>query len=155
MRFTHLHRRLLLLALAALALTGLVWTALDLAYGLGPVEDQAAQLTKAWLGRLHGALAMVALVALGSVLPLHLPAGWKARAHLASGLSVTTVAVALVASGYLLYYAADDGMRSISVYAHIVAGVGACVLFGIHWFASAHKRRDFTRLVKTLFGTST
>lgn len=154
MRFTVLHRRLLLLALASLALTGLAWTALDLAYGIGPAEAQAAQLAKAWLGRLHGAVAMAALVALGSVLPLHLPAGWKARAHLASGLSVSAIAGALIVSGYLLYYAADESVRSVSVYAHVAAGIAACVLFAVHWFAGAQKRHGFTKLVKTLFGSS-
>jgi type IV secretory pathway VirB2 component (pilin) len=153
-RFTALHRRLLLIALMALALTGLAWTALDLAYGIGPVEDPSPQLAKAWLSRLHGALAMAALVALGSVLPLHMPAGWRARAHLASGLSVVLLAASLVASGYLLYYAADEGLRWLSVYAHIAAGIAVCFLFAIHWFASAQKRQGFARLVKTLFGSS-
>ncbi len=154
MRFSVLHRRLLLGALVSVALTGLAWTVLDLAYGIAPVETQAAQLAKAWLGRLHGALAMAALVALGSVLPLHLSVGWKARAHLVSGLSIVTIAAALVASGYLLYYAADESVRGISVYAHIAAGIAGCILFAVHWFASAQKRDALTRLVRGRFGSS-
>jgi hypothetical protein len=154
LRFSILHRRLLLIALGGLALTGLTWTWLDLAYGLGPVDASVAQLAKTWLGRLHGALAMAALVALGSVLPLHLPAGWRARTHLASGLSFLGTGAVLVASGYLLYYGADEGLRWLSAYGHIAAGIAACVLFAIHWFAGAQKRQRLAKFVKALFGSS-
>ena len=140
MRFSPTFRRLLLLILAGVAISGLAWTWIDLAYGFGPVEDPAFQSAKAWLGRIHGAFAMLGLAALGAVAATHVPLSWKAQIHRGSGISVAVCALALALTGYLLYYAAEDLFRAVNSYAHIVAGMAACAAFGLHRCASATKR---------------
>lgn len=133
MGFTAGQRRFLLLAFAGLALTGLAWAWSDLVHGLGPIDDGAAQATRAWLGRVHGAFAMLGLVAFGTVAAGHVPLYWKAGARRPSGIALATILTLLVITGYALYYAADDFVRAASAWGHIAAGVAATAVFALHW----------------------
>ena len=136
-RFATLHRWMMDLAFAGLALSGLAWTGIDLAYGLGPSADTAVQAAKAWLGRTHGAFSMLALAAFGSALALHVPEGWVAGARRSSGLGLVIATCVLAATGYLLYYAGSDALRDWSIWLHIGAGVAVCAVFAAHRFLRA------------------
>ena len=155
MRLPAVQRRLLFLALGGVALSGLAWSCLDLLYGVGPMDAPALQLAKTWLARVHGGFAMAALAAIGSLLASHLPAGWRAREHLASGLSLLASAALLIVTGYLLYYASGEVFRSTNAYAHIAIGVIVCGVFAVHWLASAPKRHAAARFTGNVVENST
>ena len=141
MRFATAHRWLMYLTFAGLALSGLCWTWLDLAHGLGPSPDATVQLAKAWLGKLHGAFAMLALAAFGSALAVHVPTGWVGSARRASGLVLVAAILLLGATGYLLYYASSETLREWSAWLHLGIGFAVCAAVVWHRLDGAAARR--------------
>ena len=140
MGFATAHRRFLLLTCAGLAVTGLVWAWIDLRHGFGPVDDASLQAARAWLGRAHGAFAMLGLAAFGSVVATHVRCNWSAGSRRGSGIALAAICCGLALSGYFLYYGSDDTLRAASAWAHIVAGIAATAAFALHWLI-----RDATR----------
>src|SRR5262250_2874423 len=72
---------------AVLFVTGVAWIALDRA-----VWPE----TSTYLLRLHGGAAMVMLVLLGALLPLHMRIAWRRRRNRASGLVMVVANAVLV-----------------------------------------------------------
>ena len=94
------------------------------------------QIQRAALGNhnvlaLHGVFAMIATLALGSVLPFHLKAGLKSKQKWLSGLSQLGFLVALLFTGALLYYGPAE-MRDTVVCAHWVLGLVFFAIFLLH-----------------------
>jgi hypothetical protein len=135
MGFTIARRRFLLLTCAGLAATGLAWSWIDLRHGLGPVDDPLLQSARAWLGRTHGAFAMLGLAAMGAVAVTHMRCTWRAGLRRASGIALAALSGTLAISSYALYYGSDDSLRAASACAHIAAGVAAIAVFALHWLA--------------------
>lgn len=79
----------------------------------------------------HGITALLATMALGSVLPFHLKAGFKSKRKLLSGFSQLGFLLSLLISGALLYYGSADIRESV-VLAHWVIGLVFFVVFLIH-----------------------
>ena len=121
-----LPQRILLYAvLFALLASGLVWEALE----PGP----AASLVM----RTHGALAMLVLVLVGTLLVHHVPAGWAALKNRWSGLLLLGLLGGLAASGYLLYYSGSDAVRAFASQSHLWLGLAAGLVVGLHIKRSA------------------
>lgn len=85
----------------------------------GPQENAALP----WLLRAHGAAAMIALVVLGSLLPNHVFAGWRMNRNRFSGGGIIAFCVALTVTGYGLYYAGGEALRSATSLIHFVLGL--------------------------------
>jgi len=83
--------------------------------------------TLAW----HGVAAILASVALGSILPNHLKAGLKAKRKLLSGISQLGFLLTLVISGALLYYGSAE-IRDSVVFIHWLIGVAFFAIFLLH-----------------------
>jgi len=79
----------------------------------------------------HGVSAILASMALGSILPFHLKAGLKSKRKLLSGLSQLGFLAALLISGALLYYGPEE-MRELVVLTHWLVGVAFFALFLLH-----------------------
>lgn len=139
MKLSRRHARWIYAVLAAAYVTGLAWIVLR--YGVvgeEPRED-AWGLAQAWFLRAHGAAAMLALATLGSLLALHVPAGWKLRQNLASGLWMLGLMGLLAVTGWLLYYAAGETLRAASSWAHM--GVGIAAPLALVWHLAYAKRK--------------
>jgi hypothetical protein len=79
----------------------------------------------------HGVAALLASVALGSVLPVHLKAGLKSKRKLLSGLSQLGFLLTLVISGALLYYGPAEIRESV-VLTHWFIGLVFFAIFLLH-----------------------
>ena len=79
----------------------------------------------------HGISAMLATMALGSVLPFHLKAGLKSKRKLFSGLSQLAFLGTLVFSGALLYYGPEE-IREEVVFTHWIIGLVFLAIFLLH-----------------------
>ena len=79
----------------------------------------------------HGISAMVATIALGSVLPFHLKAGLKSRRKLLSGLSQLAFLATLLISGALLYYGPEE-IRDQVITTHWMIGLAFFAIFLLH-----------------------
>jgi hypothetical protein len=82
----------------------------------------------------HGIFAMIATLALGSVLPFHLKAGLKSKKKWISGFSQLSLLAALLTTGALLYYGSVE-IRDAVVITHWVVGLMFFAIFLLHGIA--------------------
>lgn len=80
---------------------------------------------------IHGIFAMLATLALGSVLPFHLKAGIKSKKKWLSGFSQLSFLAILLTTGALLYYSSAE-MRDSVVITHWVVGLLFFLIFLLH-----------------------
>jgi hypothetical protein len=117
----------------AVWLSGAAW--LYLQYLAAPVRTAFGQQPHPsqplWL-ELHGAAAMAALLVLGTLLPGHVPGGWKRRWSRWSGGGLLGVSALLILSGWGLYYVGDDRWRAGLSLAHSVIGLPLPLLLVVH-----------------------
>jgi hypothetical protein len=79
----------------------------------------------------HGIAAILASIALVSVLPFHLKAGLKSKKRLWSGLSQLAFLAALLVSGALLYYGPEE-IRGEVIATHWMIGIAFFAIFLLH-----------------------
>ncbi|MBU3602507.1 hypothetical protein [Polynucleobacter sp. AM-25C3] len=118
-------RHFVLLAMLSCSLTGI-------AYLLG----HEFQIERTLLGThsvlaWHGIAAILATMALGSILPFHLKAGIKSKRKLLSGLSQLAFLATLIISGALLYYGPEE-IRDAVITTHWIIGIGFFLIFLFH-----------------------
>lgn len=95
-----------------------------------------------WMMRIHGAAMIAALIALGSLLVVHVWRGWLYRAHRVHGAILLSLVALLTVSGYLLYYASDEwGRPQISI-VHWIIGLVMPAAFTWHYIAGRRLRRS-------------
>ncbi len=87
-----------------------------------------------WMLKLHGAFAFAALVGLGLLWGVHILNGWFSHRRRWSGGIVFGLACFLGLTGYLLYYAGDDGFRDIVSVSHWAVGIVTIAAFLWHRF---------------------
>jgi hypothetical protein len=71
---------------------------------------------------LHGFSAGLCLLAVGSLLTRHVPAGWATGQRRPSAVLLLAPVVGLALSGWGLYYAGHEGLRRVLEIAHAVLG---------------------------------
>jgi hypothetical protein len=127
------------LAVYAVALgvwaSGVGW--LVLRYALrreGPFGPETHPLAP-WALKAHGALAFAALWLMGVLWAAHLVNGWTAGRRRWSGGVLFGLALFLILTGYLLYYAGDEQLRDVVSKLHWAAGLGTPLAFTLHRFA--------------------
>lgn len=143
-RLAKWHIWFLSLAGTALWLSGAAWLLLHY-YGRteGDFGPQVNPL-EPWMMKLHGAAVMAALLAIGGLFIVHIPKGWSHAAQRAAGIALSALLVLLMASGYLLYYAADEDLRGWVSLIHWAPGLGAPVIFVWH-YVNGQKLRNGRR----------
>jgi cation transport ATPase len=146
---------------ATLALTGLIWLCADV---LKDPEGEIWQMVAADMLMLHGMTAMIALVLIGAMIPLHIQRSWRAGKNRVSGAVMIGVNAVLVATAWGLYYAGSDLLRTFVADVHIAVGLAlpalviAHVVLGRRAKMRAEKhveapaRRDFTPSAPTEAG---
>lgn len=115
---------LVYLIFGVLLVTGMVWM-----WAQSSLDE--GSLVSSLMLKLHGAAAMVALILLGALIS-HIRKGWKARKNRSSGLMLVFVILFLVITGYGLYYAGDEQLRSLISQWHAWIGLGLFLLLPLH-----------------------
>jgi len=124
-KLSHLQRRTFYAAFAVLFVTGVAWSVLhDGLAWLGYDDDSSRYSIVPTLLELHGAAAMVALVALGSLVPQHIEWAWTGRINRLTGVVMLGTQALLVGTGYALYYAGDEAVRTYASDLHLFVGLG-------------------------------
>ena len=120
-------RTFVILGMMICSITGLI-------YLLGhQFQIQRAALGTHSILAAHGIAAMLATLALGSVLPFHIKAGYKSQKKRWSGFSQLSLLTLLLVSGALLYYGPEE-IRDITVDTHWMTGLLFFVIFLLHAF---------------------
>ena len=123
---------------AALVLTGGGWWTLDWRgdLALGSAWRQAGS----YLLMVHGGAAMLALLVLGALIPLHVRPGWTSGNSRVSGVLMLAVNAALVVTAFGLYYIAHEALRRWTGTLHAAIGFGLPLLLVAHVLLGRRRR---------------
>jgi hypothetical protein len=113
---------------AVLFLTGAGWFVAD----WRKENDEIWQQVAANMLMVHGGVAMLTLMALGALIPLHFLRAWRARRNLVSGSIMAAFNTVLIITAFGLYYLGSDAVRPWMSWIHIGAGVCVSLMFPIH-----------------------
>ncbi len=118
--------------LGSTLVTGILWLVFHYFFrrqGQFGVEPHPLE---AWWLTLHGAGAFAALWLCGLLWGIHIRSSWRLPRRRSSGIVVSAFFAVLIASGYLLYYAAGDGVRSVVSVVHWTVGLALVVPLALH-----------------------
>src|SRR5262249_20618102 len=127
------------------AATGAVWLIADL---LKDPEGEMWQMIAADMLMLHGMTAMIALIVIGAMMPLHIQRAWRAGKNRASGVVMIGVNAVLVATAWGLYYAGSDLLRTFVADVHIIVGLALPALVVAHVVLGRRSRAIRRRFVE-------
>ena len=111
MRLTSGHRQWVYAAAAAVFATGALWLVFHYFVRADGAFGPAPHPLEHWWLILHGAAAMLALLVIGSLLPIHVRRGWHQGRNLPLGIALLTAVLLLTLSGYALYYFGGEEAR--------------------------------------------
>lgn len=117
------HRRATYATFGLLWASGALWLLFHYFFRLeGDFGPEAHPLESWWL-RLHGLMAMLALVALGSLAINHVRLAWNRRKNLRTGLAMVAMTGWLALTGYALYYFASEANEAWLPLTHWIPGL--------------------------------
>lgn len=138
LRLSPRHRAWLHGSFAVLFLSGAIWWILHRWFQVDAEFGPQPHPAQRWLLPLHGAAAMIALVVIGTLIPLHIKRGWQARLNRRNGFLQIAFIALLTVSGYALYYAGGESLRAAASYIH--AGLGLAFPAMLIWHISSGRR---------------
>jgi len=115
---------------ATLSATGAIWIIADTLKT--PDGEELWQLIGANMLMLHGLAAMIALVLMGAMIPMHVLRSWRAGKNRISGAAMAATNAVLVMTAWGLYYTGSDGLRTFVADVHIAVGIALPVLVATH-----------------------
>ena len=130
MRLKSSFRYAIYAAFAALALTAIGWLVADWQKDIS--TDEIWQQLAANMLMLHGGVAMLALLLLGALIPVHLLRAWRSGRNRVSGSIMAALNATLILTAFGLYYLGSENMRPWMSWTHIVAGFTLAVMLPIH-----------------------
>jgi hypothetical protein len=117
-------------AFALLVVTGAVWLAADQLKD--SPEAELWQRVSASMLMVHGGVAMVTLLLLGALFPLHIRLGWRSGRNRLTGPAMMAFNAVLIVTAFGLYYSGSDAVRPWMSDIHIVLGFAVPALFVLH-----------------------
>jgi hypothetical protein len=126
-------------AFTVLFLTGAVWLIADAE--MDSPNGEFWQEFSAKMLVIHGGTAMLALVMLGALIPIHMQRAWRGRLNRLTGIAMATVNTVLVLTAFGLYYAGSDTLRAWTSDLHIAVGLAFPLLLVIHIFIGRRTKR--------------
>jgi hypothetical protein len=115
---------------SALLVTGIAWLLVD---RLKPIYlMETWQRTAAYLLMLHGGAAMLMLLLLGALIPVHVAVAWRRGKNRITGSMMLASNAVLIATAFALYYSGSETWRHQASVFHIGFGLGLPVLWAVH-----------------------
>jgi hypothetical protein len=105
-----------------------------------PLSLPNASSEPLWL-KVHGAFAFLALWTGGLLWGLHVVKAWGVHRRRWSGSILFGALLILIATGYLLYYVANDNARSLISWSHWVLGIALPLAYLAHRLAKKTRHR--------------
>ncbi|WP_194457622.1 hypothetical protein [Bradyrhizobium sp. CCBAU 53421] len=120
-------------------LTGVGWLVADWQKNIDGAEIW--QQVAANLLMVHGGVAMLALLLLGALVPVHLLRAWRSRKNRISGSIMATFNAALIVTAFGLYYLGSEVVRPWMSWIHLSAGLVLSLMFPLHiWLGRREPR---------------
>jgi hypothetical protein len=124
---------------ANLFATGAVWLLAD------QLKDSASgefwQAAAANLLMAHGGVAMVTLLLLGALFPVHIARAWRASLNRVSGAIMITFNLVLIVTAFGLYYLGSETLRPWISDVHIAVGVAFPAALAVHIWLGRRRRQ--------------
>jgi hypothetical protein len=134
------YRGALYAAFAVLTISGAVWLLAD--WRKNPLEPDVWQEIAPVMLMLHGGAAMVALLLLGALVPLHVRRAWRSGRNRLTGPVMIAVNTVLIATAFELYYAGSETLRPWVSDLHIVVGIALPPALLVHvWLGRRTRQR--------------
>jgi hypothetical protein len=147
-RLGPLSRRAVYALCLLLLLSGAAWLVLHTWLRVeGPFGPEHHPL-EAWLMRLHGLLALPALLGLGALLPMHVWPAWRPPRRRTSGLVLIAACGLLALGGWALYYVAGDTVRPWVSVSHWLLGLALPALVLAHIVGARRARQADERAAR-------
>jgi hypothetical protein len=131
-RLPRWQERIVYVSFGLLIATGIAWLLLEhfvrVAGEFGPEPHPAEH----WALIAHGLVAYAFLIVAGTMVPVHITAGWNTQRNLKSGLAFAGMLVLLAVTALGLYYLGNESLRPQVSRIHWVAGVIALPLLLVH-----------------------
>ncbi|MFI4939896.1 MAG: hypothetical protein ACHP7O_06090 [Burkholderiales bacterium] len=154
MRLSRRHERWIYATGGILFFSGIGWLIFHYFFAGTNEFGVARHPSEPWWLRLHGAAAMGFLVAIGSLLPGHIVRAWHLRKNYRSGVLILALVVALILTGYCLYYLGDEQSRPWISMAHWAVGIVSGLGFLLHVWLGKRKLPAQVRIVPSSPGIS-
>jgi hypothetical protein len=126
-------------AFAALVLTGAVWLAADRQKDVA--GDEIWQQIAANMLMIHGGTAMLTLLLLGALVPLHVQRSWRGGRNLVSGSVMAAFNAVLIVTAFGLYYLGSEAVRPFMSWIHLGAGFSLALMLPLHIWLGRRARR--------------
>jgi hypothetical protein len=95
-------------------------------------DAEAWRWTAAWLLMVHGGVAMLMMVLLGALVPLHVRVAWRRRHNRTTGAVMLAANALLIVTAFGLYYLGSAPLRAAVSGLHSGIGLGLPVLWAWH-----------------------
>ncbi|MGJ5180151.1 hypothetical protein ACQR16_21165 [Bradyrhizobium oligotrophicum] len=132
MRLKGAFRFALYAILGLLFASGALWIYADQMKTRSEMDSEAWQQAAALLLSTHGGAAMITLLLLGALGPMHVQRAWRARKNRATGVLSVALYVLLIATAFALYYVGSEALRPWISTVHIAFGLGVPVVLTAH-----------------------
>lgn len=139
MRLRTSFRYSLYAAFAALSLTGAGWLVAD--WQKDVAGDEIWQQIAANVLMIHGGIAMLALLLLGALIPVHLRRSWRNGKNLVSGSVMAAFNAVLIVTAFGLYYLGSEAVRPWMSWIHLGTGFSLALMLPLHiWLGRREPR---------------
>ena len=141
MRLPGWQKRLIYVSFTLLASAGVTWLVFE---NFIRIEGEFGPERSPWQARalsVHGLACFAFLVAIGTILPVHVRLGLLGKRSRKSGIATAALVLFMALSGYGLYYIADDELRGWTSTVHWIGGLTTIALIGSHvWLGTRRSR---------------
>jgi hypothetical protein len=141
MRLSARHRAWVYGTFGVLFVSGAVWWILHRWFQSAGEFGPQPHRWQPGLLMIHGAAALISLIVVGTLIPLHMKRGWRARLNRPNGVMLVGVTLLLALTGYALYYAGGEQLRATSSLVHTVLGLAFPLALWWHILRGRRARR--------------
>ena len=147
-RLSRRHEWFAYATIALVFVSGTAWAWLHY-FAASPNDLGGTSPAESWTLKAHGAAAMLTLVLIGTLLPMHVKFAWRAGRNLRTGLSLLSLFGFLVLTGYGLYYVGGERLRAWTSAAHLWVGLALPLIMALHiWRGRTTRPGNKTRAEK-------
>ena len=112
--------------------SGAIWLYADQMKNNADANSEMWQQTAAYLLSLHGGAAMVTLMLLGALGPMHVQRAWRAKKNRVTGIASIAMYGLLIATAFGLYYLGSEALRPWISTIHIAFGLAVPAVITAH-----------------------